>query len=299
MLDRVDEAKRKKELFLNETIAQRVGDIFQDISARIVKDHSFRHDSIEELFPDYFTADKQLGIFDEESLTMLSAVCFTYIKAEGIPRFFKVDAAELGASALREAAFIQTVESHNSVDTVDERIDMIDAGNEMLDFALEQLKPNTERFHRLALQRAFKPVHQDIVSGEVTMHTVREIGAALAELRLTAHQVSNKEVARGLLGEIETLQHFWANYTKKGQHVAIPATMRGGSGRSNPDQTHDIDIVRQKLDGSWIVLSPIEVKRRRITGAIKRRYTGSRIAHVSLNGTVTISGEHRREKTAQ
>lgn len=298
MLEHAGEAKRKRTIFLNEIIAQQVSDLFHDISTRMISDHEFDHDSIEDLFPDYFRSDKQLGrAIDEEGLMMVAAVCLAYLRTESIPTFFKVDAAELGSSALREAAFLQAVDSHNNVDTVDERLEVVEASDMMLAAAQPLLRTDSERYHRLSLQRAFTPVYKDIVSGEVTGHTVSEIAGELAELRLNTYQIANQKGAVGLLGEIATLQHFWNKYEKKGQHVAIPATMRGGSGRSNPDQTHDIDIIRQKVDDSWIVLSPIEVKRTKITDEIKQRYTRSLLANVSPDGQITIMGDHRELST--
>lgn len=134
----------------------------------------------------------------------------------------------------------------------------------------------------------------DIVSGEVTSDTVDDLLADLAAHRTDAHNIPYTRKRSGVIGEIEVLQHYWQQYTTQGQHVAIPATVRGGSGRNNPNQTHDIDVIRQKIDGSWIVIPPVEVKRSKITNEIKRRYTYSLLAHVGVNGEVTIISDHRQ-----
>jgi len=127
---------------------------------------------------------------------------------------------------------------------------------------------------------------------------VEDTRTLLAQHRQSAYRITERSAAHGLQGEIETLQHFWNHYEKKGQRIALPATMRGGSGNSHPEQTHDIDVIRQKVDGSWIVLPAVEVKRREITDEMRKRYTRSLLARVSTRGTVTFISDHR-ERQAQ
>lgn len=293
VIERMRDVNRNKDLFLRNIIGQQVAGTLNDILLSSGDSHEFDRDSIEQLFPSYFEADKALGAIDEESLMITGAMCLAYANTESIPHYFKVDALELGASALQEAAFVQSVDSHNSIEEVDARLEVVAASDVMLEAALKLLPHNSERAHRLRLKRSFIPVHMDIVSGEVTPSTVTDLLIDLATHRADVGAVTNRKARNGVIGEIEVLQYYWQRYAKTGQHVAIPTTARGGSGRNNRDQTHDIDVIRQKSDRSWIVLPSIEVKRVKITDEIKSRYTASILANVGLNGEVTMIGDHR------
>lgn len=294
MIEQLRDIGGNKDLFLHDIIGQQAADdAFDDLSPNSASSREFSKDSIEQLFPSYFEAGKSLGAIDDRSLLTTGAMCLAYAHTESVPRLLKVDALELGASALQEAAFAQAVDTHNSIEEVDTRLELISASDVMLEAAQKLLSRDSEEAHRLRLKQSFIPVHMDIVSGEVTPDTVADLLLDLATHRTNTYSIPFRRKRSGVIGEIEVLQHYWQRYTKKGQPVAIPATVRGGSGRSNPDQTHDIDVVRQKSDGSWIVLPTVEVKRAEITEDIRRRYTASLLAHVSFNDVVTIIGDHR------
>ena len=250
--------------------------------------------AVEDVFEEHFREPKEFGAADKERLMFYTMVSSAFCKDPRIPKRFKAEAFELSASMLWETAFIETVESHNSPVTVDDRLELVDIGASFLRHAstLTQ-KDDMEKTQRLLLRSLFAQVMRDIAAGEVTEATRDELLLSLRDARSQLKFIKESNRKIGLLGEIETLQSFWNEYYGRGNKVAIPSTVRGGSGHFREDETHDIDILRQRRDDSWIVLTPIEVKRRKITDKMRERYRKSHLAHVATNGTVSISGDHR------
>jgi hypothetical protein len=291
-------ANRADDQFTKYFIGQRSAELDAKVSRSDSQSHEFHQRSIEDLFESYYEAGKTFGWIDEKQLMMTGAMCMSYAQSDNIPDFLKVDALELGASAFQEAAFKQSVDSHNDVHTVDSRIEVVNVADAMITLALTRFEVSPERGDRLMLRQLFTRALSDIVSGEITDETVAELRDGLKYVHQVTRNIPRPEgaAAAGLKGEIETLLYYWEQYTKKGQPVALPATVRGGSGTYNPEQTHDIDIIRQKNDGSWITLPPVEVKTRidgQIAEEIKKRYTKSVLAAVTLGIGIVFSGDHR------
>jgi hypothetical protein len=290
MPERLSEAQRAE---IMRNFGSQIMDLFSSESENRVKASPEGYGAIELLLPDYFQADKRLGSADEESLLIIGAIAASYIRSSEAPDELKIDAAELTGSVLQEAGIRMAIDTHNSAHDVDERIESIDTGHGFYTIAHGLAAGDTERQRRLELRMVFKQVLRDIVCGEVTPATVDELRSQLELLKIGAKDIPKVTRRNGLIGEIEVLDFYWKRYQKKGQHVAIPSTMRGGSGISNREQTHDLDILRQRRDGSWLVLTPVEVKNAKIDDKVLERYTDSMIAHVGIDGTITISGKHR------
>ncbi|HEY0965341.1 MAG TPA: hypothetical protein VGE13_02575 [Candidatus Saccharimonadales bacterium] len=251
---------------------------------------------VHDVFEDYYQAPKQFGSIDKDSLMFYEMVALQFIRDKRISREFKTDAFELCASMLWEQAFIESIEDHNSIATVDDRLQLVDMGSEFLKHAssLAQ-KDDMERTERLLLISLFTQVMKDVVAGEVTQATKDELLIALRNAKSQLKFIPSNRARHGLQGELSVLESIWQDYNDIGDRVVLPSSVRGGSGRFRPDETHDITVLKQrKLDGSWRVLTPIEVKRQKITGAIKARYVRSHLAHVATDDTVSISGEHRK-----
>lgn len=294
----LESTDRIEDPFNKDFIGQRLAELTAHVSRSDSPNHEFHQRSIENIFESYYEADKTFGHIGDTSLMTTGIICTSYAQSDHVPDFVKVDALELGASAFQEAAFRQSLDSHNAVQTVDTRIEAINLADTMITLALTRFEVSPERGDRLMLRQLFTRVLSDVVSGEITNETVAGLRDGLRYVHQVTRNIPQTEGARaaGLKGEIETLLYFWDHYKKKGQPVALPATVRGGSGRHNPEQTHDIDIIRQKNDGSWITLPPIEVKTRidgQITEDIKNRYTKSVLAAVTLGIGIVFSGDHR------
>ena len=297
MLERMADVKRRKNDFMQSIVGDRIADIFRDGSRQLLDGHVFKKDSIEVLFDDYFTCPKTLGCIDEESLTLLGTRAAWSMKGKLVPDFFKVDALELSSSAYFEAAFAETLATHNSINTVDERLQSIDIGVTFLELAASFVPPeDTERLQRFDLKGHFADIYKDIVCGEITLDTVNDLLDSLMQSLEATVDIKDSQLARGLGGEIRALQYFWQNYHKKGGLVALPATMRGSSGRSNPEETHDIDIIKQRKDSSWVVMRPIEVKHREITDKDRARYKAI-LAYIAPSGIATFIHNHHTRVT--
>lgn len=286
-----DVLKRQSQFGYNLMHA-RIQNSFQEMVDQRIDHPNLRVDTV---FEDYFSEDKTFGAANKDHLMLNTLVCLAFCNDRRTPKQFKSEAFELSASMLWETAFIDTVESHNSPTTVDDRIELIDTGSCFLMHAstLTQ-KTDMEQTQRLLLRSLFTQAMRDIVSGEVTSATRDELLVSLRDARSQLKFIENTQARNGLLGEIVTLESSWSSYLKLGDKVAIPATIRGGSGFYRANETHDIDILRQRRDDSWIVLTPIEVKRLKITDKMRERYTQSHLAQVATDGTVSISGAHRQ-----
>ncbi len=285
------DVSRRNNAFANNVLGSRVDAIFQTIVDQRVDNPDL---TVPAVFEDYLQTSKTFGDIDKDHLDFYTLVCLAFTRDRRVPKEFKADAFELAASMMWETAFIETVESHNAPATVDDRISLIDAGSSFLQHA-STLTQNSdmERTQRILVRNLFSQAMRDIVAGEVTQATRDELLLSLRDARSQLKFITNSAERNGLLGELLTLEKFWLAYGGKGDKIAIPATVRGGDGRFKPDETHDIDILRQRRDDSWVVLTPVEVKNRRITDKIRRRYTKSHLASVAVDGSIALSGDHR------
>lgn len=242
--------------------------------------------------PDYFSASKQPGSIDDQTLLIIAErnlqTAHNYDLDRDEDGSKRAEIYELAASALHEAAFCQTRDAEVIIDDVDARLDLIDQGNLALLQAIEALgTANTTLKQRLRIKLGFNNVHKDMACGELTDDTVGEVIAMLeSELYATYDNIDSRH-ARGLGGEIRSLLEIWTNYQVPGDVIALPATVRGDSGLSRRDETHDIDRFIQ--DGEkWQVVTPLEVKRRKLTQASLARYDKSDVVYVSPTGSVTL-----------
>lgn len=285
-----DVEKRRAAFAFNLSQSQ-VYDIFQQIVDERINAPDL---TVENVLEEYLLASKKLGDVDKDELTFYVLVCLTFGKDLRVPREFKAEAFEYAASMLWETAFIDTVDSHNSPATVDSRIELIDTGSSLLQHAATfTQKDDMERTQRLLIKNLFTQVMRDIVAGEVTRDTRDELLLSIRDARSQLKFIPDYSRRNGLLGELLVLETYWLAYQGQGDKVAVPATVRGGNGRFNRNETHDLDILRQRHDDSWIVLTPVEVKNRKITDEIRDRYTKSHLAVIATNGNVTIDGSHR------
>lgn len=123
MIEQMRDIDSSRDHFLHTIITRQAADnSFDDLSPEPVASHEFNSDTMEQLFPDYFEADKSLGAINKGSLLATGAMCLAYAHTESVPRHLKIDVLELGASTLQEAAFMESVASHNSLEQVDERL---------------------------------------------------------------------------------------------------------------------------------------------------------------------------------
>lgn len=275
----------------HDTLAQAPQDAFQDIVAHYAE---LPHVRAHAIFAEYLEAPKQLGAIDEESLLFHAALSRAVGQDTRMPRNVRIDAYEYHSSILWESAFVDTVTSHNQVDTAMARIELVDAGSESLKHAVSLLRhDDMERTQRLLIKNLFTQAMRDVVCGEVTDATRDELLLSIRDARSQLKFIPDFSARNGVLGELLTLESYWRDYAGQGSKVALPATVRGGHGGFHPEQTHDIDIIKQRHDDSWTVLTPVEVKNQHITPEIRLRYTMSHLASIGLNGTVTINGDHR------
>lgn len=288
-----DVQKRNKAFHLN-LVASVGRDLFLDSAKEQLEGYAYGPDSINELFTEYLEAPKRLGAVDDDSLAILTLRALSYAQTNNPPKDIKSDMFEIAASSAWEAAFIQTQSSHNSINTVDDRLEFIDVYARMNKAAQSLREPGSHEYHRLALRGIFTPVLQDVACGEITTDTVEDIRASLAEELDNVRFVKDRGNAEGLVGEIKVLQHYWQQYQKIGDLVAVPSTVRGGSGHYRPDETHDIDLIKQRKDRSWIVAPTVEVKKREIRTDDLRRYARSLLAYVAPDGTVSFTSSHRK-----
>lgn len=256
---------------------------------------AYPNQRIDHVFEDHFRTTKMYGAAEKDGLMLTAIQCLEFSKEPGLAKQFKADAFELSATLLWETAFMEAVESHNSPATVDDRIELIDIGSSFLKHAssLTQ-KEDMEKTQRILLRSLFSQAMRDIVAGEVTAATRDELLLSLQDAKSQLKFIKNARYENGLRSEIFALEALWQEYHQMGDKVALPASVRGGSGHFRQDETHDIDILRQRRDESWIVLTPIEIKGRQITEAMKQRYRKSHLGRVAADGTMTISGSHRQ-----
>lgn len=279
---------------LTEIADSELADVCDGLIQDSLDNYDLAYEPIEGFFADYFQHDKTLGAVQEEQLVTVGMICIAYVRSPDVSTNFKVAALELGASSITEAAFVRTVAEHAYADTVDERLQDIDVAESMLDAACKMIgDESTVTYHRLDIKRSFSNIQRDIVCGELSVQSVDEIRQRLTNHLDEAHTIESLTERAGVVGEIRTLLHYWNQYDKPGQHVAIPATVRGDNGKFNKADTHDIDIIRQKNDRNWIVSSQLEVKNQELTKAMLSRYTGVNLATFDDDGNVRISGEHR------
>ncbi len=268
----------------------------QDVFLDIVDSYAQHpHVKAHTIFQDYLQAPKQLGAIDTGSILFYTALSRAVGQDVRMPRNVRIDAYEYHSSMLWESAFIESLTSHNHPDTAMARIELVDAGSESLKHAASLLRhDDMERTQRLLIKNLFTQPMRDVVCGEVTDATRDELLLSIRDARSQLKFIPNPSDRNGVLGELLTLEAYWSDYQGQGSKVALPATVRGGHGGFHPDQTHDIDIIKQRHDDSWTVLTPVEVKNQPITEEIRKRYTQSHLANIVLNGTVIINGDHRQ-----
>jgi len=285
------DVQKRHTAFAYNLVQSRVDNLFQGLVDERIDNPDLAVDTV---FEEYLRAPKKLGEIDKDELGFYTVVCLAFSRDIRVSKDFKADAFELAASMIWETAFIETTESHNAPATVDDRIALIDAGSSFLQHAstLTQ-KSDMEHTQRILVKNLFTQVMRDIVAGEVTRATRDELLLSIRDARSQLKFIKDPSERSGLLGELLALESFWLSYSKQGDKVAIPSTIRGGHGRFRPSETHDIDILRQRHDDSWVVLTPVEVKNQRITEKIRSRYTQSHLASVAIDGNVTVNGDHR------
>jgi len=293
MIERYDEVRERNFQFQRNLIGQTAVEIFRRGAEEDLNGYQLRVKSIPELFPEYFEQPKKLGSVDELTLRLLAIRSMAYAETSAVPPHTRAAMFELAGSAIWESAFIQTVTDHNHIHSVDERLDYI-RGYTTLNKAAQKLYgPDKIEYHRLSLRNAFGRALEDVVCGDVTAETVEETLTLLTRQLEGVRFIQDHRQAEGLVGEIKVLQLYWQQYQKKGDPVALPSTVRGGDGHFLPDETHDIDIIRQRKDSSWIVMPPIEVKKYQLADADLQRYTKSLLAYVSPDGSVSVTSSHR------
>ncbi len=170
---------------------------------------------------------------------------------------------------------------------------MVEVYERLTSVAMEYYGEDTAEHHRLALKLVFTQVLKDIVCGDISSDTVEETKESLTAALGSIGTLHDSRRAQGIVGEIKVLQHFWENYRKERDMVAVPATVRGGSGHYRPEETHDIDVIRQRKDKSWVTLSPVEVKKHKLRDEELKRYVRSLLAYVAPDGKVSFTSFHR------
>lgn len=293
MIELYSVVQKRKEKFHLNLLAQVGLGIFRNTAKEELGEYEYHPGSVKELFSEYLAAPKHLGAIDDESLQILALRALTFSEVNSPPKAVRSEMLELGASAIWEAAFVQTRATHNSINTVDERLENIEAYDKLNSAARTLREADAEGYYRLSLREAFTPVLKDIVCGYVSDDTVDEIRESLAEQLDNVRNIKDRRNAEGLVGEIKVLQLFWDNYQKTGDLVAIPSTVRGGSGHYRPEETHDIDVIKQRKDKSWIIAPYVEVKKHEIRAAEFQRYIRSILAYVAPDGTVSFTSTHR------
>jgi hypothetical protein len=247
--------------------------------------------------PDYFQAPKMLGALGSSHLVTIAERNIDFASTidgdDYESHILQSETYELAASALQEAAFVEAravLGTSEVNDHVDSRIEMIDRANEALDQAIEALssQPMTTLEQRLMIKRDFENIYKDIVCGEITMTTVKELRNTLNIHLYRTFNNTDSIHARGLGGEIRTFIDLWDSYEGEESPVALPATVRGDSGFFYRSDTHDIDRISKNEQGNWQVQTPVEVKRRRIAGWMLQRYTGSDLVQVRTGGAVQL-----------
>ncbi|MBC7512778.1 hypothetical protein H7142_03940 [Candidatus Saccharibacteria bacterium] len=293
MLERYADVQSRKEKFLLNLYAQVGIGVFRGVAERELEEYGFHPQSIKELFSEYYEAPKRLGTIEEESLSLLTLQALTFADYPKTPVELRPQLLELAGSTAWESAYMLTRATHNSINGVDHRLDMIDVYETVNIAARQAYGEESKEHHRLTLRLALTQVLKDVVCGEISADTVEETRDALQMALAEVGKIQNSNDAQGVVGEIKVLQYFWDKYQKTGDLVAIPSTVRGGSGYFRPEETHDIDVIRQRKDRSWVTMSPIEAKKRQLSAEDFRRYARSMLAYVAPDGQVSISSWHR------
>jgi hypothetical protein len=296
MLEKNSDAARHDASFYEKFTPRYSGDNLQDVIRKGSYKIAPEYQQFNDVFSDYLAAPKRLGALQAEWLRTCAIQALAYPEANIVPRIITAQTYELAGSALWESAFVQSLSSHNSIQSVDQRLGLVDAYKVCTQAAQRLHAPDTAEHHRLAMRGSFVPVMQDVVCGDISIDTVSDIRTTLENHVAASSLIKNGQDAEGFVGELKVLLHYWNKYSHAGDPVAIPATYRAGSGVFNPEETHDISLIRQRKDESWVVTSPIEVKKREIRTAELQRYVRSLLAYVAPDGTVSFINSHRRNE---
>ncbi len=234
---------------------------------------------------EYFTAPKQIGSLSNETLLEVVDRNIRLAEDTDITPELRCERLELAGSALQEISLGEVIENGVDIDTVDRHLQLIDYADMLLEQANLSLGvEQTTIKQRLVVKQLFNNVYKDIICGEITDQTVTELIDDLTDQLYKTYNNTDAVHSRGLAGEIHALLDLWHGYQDGSNNfVGIPSTVRGDSGFFRRDETHDIDILEQ-YNSNWLVRTPWEVKRRKITQWILNRYTKSDIIRISPTG---------------
>lgn len=158
---------------------------------------------------------------------------------------------------------------------------------------------------RFALNLAFTPMMKALVVGNVT-DVIREqvfsdvlaVAQSAGIQRSLASAEASTEAFNQLLGfEHECNAHLALLFANDPRYLPLPSSARAGSGRTYPEQTHDIVVVNQHW-GKIRKVIPVEIKSRASLNDIKR-YDALVVRgkmHLSVAGK--YSPEHTRQAFA-
>lgn len=249
--------------------------------------------------PDYLTLPKYIGSVEPHMLMLIAEQSMGYLGSDHPS--LRAHYSSVAASALIEAALVTPNPDHiyddSLVDLVNKSYELLDVSREAERELLESGRKSPDSFIELAqaeIYRDFTNVYKDIVCGEVTAATCTEIIEALERRinSLSKPQMSKKATsnALGLMAELIALRNIWLDYLRDGIRIAIPSTLRGGDGKYNREQTHDIAYFKDNgngfdVDGYGEVKSSRTWHRNRLK--IAERYNSEVIAVNTRKGTVS------------
>lgn len=202
---------------------------------------------------------------------------------------------EVAGSSFIEAALVSGAPGEE----VDERLDLIDQGLEHLrtaadiEFALLEggfRDPDDQAdWRHLELAQEFGQVYRDMVCGEVTDDTKRELLQVLPSHYRYANSLAKHSrfagEGRGLREEIGVLQRLWERRTHHSGIVAFPSTVRGGSGMIRPSETHDVVLAIEHPEGWEFDTVEVKTARTKLRNEHLVRYA-SHLAFIDSGGNL-------------
>jgi hypothetical protein len=218
------------------------------------------------IYRGYHTLPKAIGSVAPHEL--LEIAKSNTKQAEEFNNSASVELRAVAGSALIEAALVAHNQDSESLET---HLDYLNEAEydlriaAMGEYALLESgftdPDNQASWQRAEINLDFMNVYRDIVRGKVTEQTKHEIITKLNKRLAYGIQLTKMKSGRGSKGvthEITALLSFWQRYKSHEDPIAFPSTKRGGSGKFNAPDTHDIVVASQHGD-QWN-FEGIEVK---------------------------------------
>lgn len=220
----------------------------------------------------YFSLPKTIGEVSSEELLSIAEDLVTDQAHTSVRTSILHNS--IASSAIIEAVLVTEDTAHEHDD---ERIACIERAESYLHEAYDaqymQIKagfdpPSEKELLRMSLRFDFMRIYKDMVCGEITDDTQTEIRESLEKRihlynQLLTYEYTDHRERRhisGLKAEVAVLLQYWQKYPETSRMVAVPATLRGDSGKMRSAETHDIMLFEETVPGSFTYARSREVK---------------------------------------